>query len=72
MTNITFEQLNILTKEQLYNILKTILSKSYQKMNDNIDLINIFNSRYEIPDNIDNISKEDIIKILCKFYPASS
>jgi len=71
MTNITCEQFDILSKEQLLNILKIIIKKSYNKMDNKQELINLFNDRYDIPDNLDILTKNNIINILNKFEPST-
>ena len=67
MSKITNNQFNILAKEQLQLILKNIIDQSYQQMNNNLALIEIFNKKYNIDKNIELMSKEEIIKILLKF-----
>jgi hypothetical protein len=67
MSKITINQFNILAKEQLQIILKNIIDQSYQQMNNNLTLIEIFNKKYNIDKNIELMSKEEIIEILIKF-----
>lgn len=67
MSKITNNQFNILAKEQLQLLLKNIIDQSYQQMNNNLDLIEIFNKKYNIDKNIELMNKEEIIEILLKF-----
>ena len=69
MSKITFDQFNILTKEQLINIIEKIKTQSYTKMKNNNELIKVFNKKYNLENDLINLSKDDLIKILLNFYP---
>ena len=67
MSKITFNQFNILAIEQLRNILKNIIDQSYERMNNDSKLINLFNKKYKINRKLEEINKEEIISILLLF-----
>jgi hypothetical protein len=67
MAKITYYQYNILAKQQLYLILKNIVDQSYQQMNNNSELIQIFKKKYDINKNIESMDKCELIDILLKF-----
>ena len=67
MSKITFNQFNILAIEQLRNILKNIIDQSYERMNNDSKLINLFNKKYKINRKLEEINKEEIINILLLF-----
>ena len=72
MTKITFNHLDILSKEQLENILNTVINESYQHMKYNKKLIEMFNKKYDIQKDINKFTKNELINIILKFYPNSS
>ena len=69
MSQINIQQLNILTKEQLKILLNTILKKVYLNMKNDIELINLFNKKYNIDKPIENYNKDDLIELIMKFKP---
>ena len=72
MSKITFNQFNILAIEQLRNILKNIIDQSYERMNNDSKLINLFNKKYKINRKLEEINKEEIISILLLFGATQS
>ena len=71
MSKINYNQLNILSKDQLLNILKNLLSQIYSKIDNDYELISYYNKKYNINKDINDMSKDEIIEILLKFYPNS-
>ena len=71
MSKINYNQLNILSRDQLLNILKNLLSQIYSKIDNDYELINYYNKKYNINKDINDMSKDEIIEILLKFYPNS-
>lgn len=69
MSKITFDQFNILSKEQLINIIENIKKQSYTKMENKSDLIKVFNKKYNLEEDLVILSKDDLIQILLNFYP---
>ena len=67
MSKITYYQYNILAKQQLVLILKNIINQTYQQMNNNQELIKIFNRKYNINKDIELMEKHELIDILLKF-----
>ena len=71
MSKINYNQLNILSKDQLLNILKNLLNQIYNKIDNDYELVIYYNKKYNINKDINEMSKEEIIQILLKFYPNS-
>lgn len=71
MSKISYNQFNILSKDQLLNILKNLLSQIYSKIDNDYELITYYNKKYNINKDINDMSKDEIIEILLKFYPNS-
>tara|TARA_B100001248_G_C27393188_1_gene463701 strand:- start:606 stop:815 length:210 start_codon:yes stop_codon:yes gene_type:complete len=67
MSKISYNQFNILSKEQLVLILKSIVDQSYNKMNNSNEMIKIFNDKYKIKKNLNEMNKDEIINILLRF-----
>lgn len=67
MSKISYNQFNILSKEQLILILKSIIDQSYNKMNNSNEMIKIFNDKYKIKKNLNEMNKDEIINILLRF-----
>lgn len=67
MSKISYNQFNILSKEQLVLILKSIIDQSYNKMNNSNEMIKIFNDKYKIKKNLNEMNKDEIINILLRF-----
>tara|TARA_B100001093_G_C26040397_1_gene681959 strand:- start:185 stop:403 length:219 start_codon:yes stop_codon:yes gene_type:complete len=71
MSEINYQQLNILTKEQLLNLLNTIINKAHQSMNNDQELINLFNKNYKINKQLDKYEKGELIDLIISFKPNS-
>ena len=69
MSEINYQQLEILSRDQLYNLLKTIIDKSYQSMNNDTELINVFNNKYKINKSLETLEKAELISIIMEFKP---
>lgn len=67
MSKISYNQFNILSKEQLVLILKSIIDQSYNKMNNSNEMIKIFNDKYKIKKKLNEMNKDEIINILLRF-----
>lgn len=71
MSKINYNQLNILSRDQLLHLLKNLLNQIYNKIDNDYELIIYYNKKYNINKDINDMSKEEIITILLKFYPNS-
>ena len=71
MSKINYNQLNILSRDQLLHLLKNLLNQVYNKIDKDYELIIYYNKKYNINKDINEMTKEEIIQILLKFYPNS-